>query len=196
MPECAKCGTAFRGEHCPACGENAPFSEKMANKQLMKYTCPLITGFVGIVIADQSYPPLDENPPMILALCLFLIPILLQMVVTARKRLLNSFGWLRLVYIYAGSAAILGAALLGLNGLVDRAPVRQVQTSIVLKYITSGRYSTSYHIVVSSWQSGKGQEKLRVNRNAYRAMYVGEPVVVEGHNGLFALPWYGRILPE
>ncbi len=157
---------------------------------------PLIGGIAGIIIADQFYPPLDENPPIILALCLFFIPILLQIAVTVRKRLLHSFGWLRLVYIYSGSAAIVLAAVLGLNGMADFASVRHVQTSITRKYITSGRHSTSYHLVVSSWRPGRSEEKLRVNWTTYHATFVGEPVLVEVHHGLFALPWYGRISPE
>lgn len=168
----------------------------MVNKQLVKYMYPLIVGFVGILFAGHSYPPLDETPPMVLALCLFFTPVLLQIVVTVRRRLLDSFGWLRLVYIYAGGGAVILAVVLGLNGLADRAPARLVQTSVIRKYITNGRYSTSYHIVVSSWRPGEDHERLCVNRNAYHAMFVGEPVVVETHRGLFAMPWYGRISPQ
>jgi hypothetical protein len=196
MPKCTKCGTRFHGARCPACGESAPISAKILNKQLEKYSYPLFAGFVGIIIADYAYPPLDENPPMILALCLFLVPILLHIVVSVRRRFLDSFSWLRLVYIYSGSAAIVIATVLGLNGMADFASARNVQTSVTRKYISSGRYSTSYHLVVSSWRPGRSEEKLRVSGATYHATFVGEPVVVEAHRGLFALPWYGRVSPE
>jgi hypothetical protein len=131
---------------------------------------------------------------MLLTLCLFFLPILMHIVVAVRKRLLPSFTWLRLAYIYSGSATMLLAAFLSLNGLADRAPAQLVQTSITHKYITSGK-TTSYHLVVSSWRPGEGHERPRVDGKAYHAMFVGQPVVVEVHRGLFALSWYGRISP-
>jgi hypothetical protein len=167
----------------------------MLNKQLQTYSYLLMAGLVGIIIADHFYPPLDENPPMILGLCLFFLPIVLQIVVAVRKRLVDSFDWLRLVYIYSGSAGILLAAFLTLNGMADRAPAHLIQTSITRKYISRGK-TTSYHLIVSSWRPGEDHERLRVDREVYHAMFVGEPVVVEVHPGLFALPWYGRISPE
>lgn len=196
MSTCPKCGTHFEGARCPACGETARTALKALNKQTGKYLYVLFAGLVGSIIADKSYPPLDENPLMILALCLFFVPMLLQIVLTVCKRLLDSFGWLRLVYLYSGGTSLVLAAVLGLNGLADRAPARLVQTSILRKYISSGRYSTSYHIVVSSWRPGEDHERLCVNRYAYHAMFVGEPVVVEVHRGLFAMSWYGRISPQ
>ncbi len=156
----------------------------------------MFVGLCGIIIADYFYPPLDENPPMFLALTLFFLPILMQIVLISRKRLAPNVERLRRVYLYSGAILIGIAFVLGLNGLADRAPVRLVQTSIMRKSISSGRYSTSYHIFVSSWRPGEDHERLCVSRNSYHAMFVGEPIVVEVHPGLFALQWYGRISPQ
>lgn len=195
MPKCPKCGTDFDGPRCPACGESAPASVKALNKHIQKHTYLLLAGLVGIIIGDYLYPPLDENPALILGLGLFFLPILMQIVIIVRKRLPSNVDRVCRVYDHSGSILILLAAFLIVNGIADRAPVRHVETSITRKYITSGRYTTNYHLVVSSWRQGQDQERLRVGGKAYHSMYVGELVVVEVHAGLFGLPWYSRVSP-
>lgn len=195
MQTCTKCGAEFHGAWCLACGESAPDSVKALNKRVQKRWYLLLAGLVGIIIGDYLYPPLDENPALILGLGLFFLPILMQIVVIVCKRFPINVDRVRRVYDYSGSILILLAAFLIVNGIADRAPVRQVQTSITRKYITSGRYTTNYHLVVSSWRQGQDQERLRVSGKAYHSMYVGEPVVVEVHPGLFGLPWYSRVSP-
>lgn len=186
----------FHGPGCPACGESPFASVKALNKRLQKYSYPLIAGLFGVLAAVHFYPPLDENSPLILALCVFFFPIILHLAIAVRKRVPRSFDSLRRAYLYCGSAVILIAAFLALNGLADPAPARQVQTSITRMYITSGRYSTGYHLVVPSWRPGRDRETLRVDRVTYHNLFIGEPIVFEVHHGLFAVPWYGRVLPE
>lgn len=168
---------------------------KLLNKQVQKYSLLLLAGLVGIIIADYSYPLLDENVPLAAGLCLFFSPIILQIALIVCRRLSSNIDRLRRAYIYSSGVLILLAAFLALNGVADRAPARRVQTSIARKYISSGRYTTSYHLVVSSWRPGEAYERLRVDGETYHAMFVGEPVAVEVHRGLFALPWYRRISP-
>jgi hypothetical protein len=195
MPKCPKCGTHFEGARCPACGETARASVKVLNKQIHKYSYLLLAGLFGILIADYFYPPLDENPPVVLGLCLFFLPILMQIVLIAHKRLPPNVDRLRRVYFYSGSVVVLIAVFLGLNGAADFYPARQVQTSITRKYVSRGK-TTSYHLVVSSWRPGRDEERFRVSSAKYQNVYVGEPIVVEVHPGLFTMPWYGRISPQ
>jgi hypothetical protein len=195
MPKCIKCGTDFEDTRCPACGETPRASLKALNKHIQKRWYLLLAGLVGVIIGDHLYPPLDEHPLLILGLGLFFLPVLMQIVLIVRKRLRSNVDRVRRVYDYSGSILILLAAFLIVNGIADRAPVRQVQTSITRKYVTSGRYTTNYHLVVSPWRPGEDHVTLRVGRNVYHAMFVGEPVVVEVHAGLFGLPWYSRVSP-
>ena len=195
MPTCEKCGAYFEGARCPSCGESTRASRRALNKHIQKYSYLLLIGLFGIIAADHFYPPLDENPPMFLGLGLFFLPILMQVVLTSHRRLAPNVERLRRVYLCSGAVLVGIAFVLGLNGLVDRAPARLIRTSIVGKYVSRGK-STSYHVVVSSWRPGQNEEKFRVSSAKYQSMYIGEPVVVEVHPGLFALPWYGPISPQ
>ena len=195
MPTCEKCGAYFEGARCPSCGKTTRASLKARNKQIQKYSYLLFVGLLGIIVADYFYPPLDENPPMFLALALFFLPILMQIVLTVRKRLALNVERLRRVYLYSGAFLVGLAFVLGLNGLADRAPVQLVRTPITRKYVTRGK-TTSYHLVVSSWRPGRDEERFRISSSKYQSMYIGEPIVIEVHSGVFALPWYGRISPQ
>ena len=195
MPKCIKCGANFAGARCPACGESAFSSTKELNRQLQKYSLLSLAGLFGVLIASYLYPPLDENPPLLVGLGLFFLPLVVHVVLAVSKKLPLNFDLLRRVYLFSACSVVLVAAFLALNGAADRAPSRTVQTSVIRKYASRGRYSTSYHLVVSSWRSVGGSEKLRVNRETYYAMSSGQQIVVSVHSGVFALPWYEKVTP-
>ncbi len=184
---------------CPACGETRADSSK---KPAYLFLFLWLGGLFGILIAAHFYPPLDENPLMILSLCFFFSPVAIILVFAMSRGLGLSLNIDRLrrvflySFFYSGSALMLMTAFLALNGMADRAPARLVRTSIIRKYITHTKAITDYHCVVSSWRPGRSKEEVRVNEETYYHFLVGEPIVVEVHAGLFGLPWYGRISPQ
>jgi hypothetical protein len=195
MSKCARCGSEFHGSRCPACGESAVAAARAVNKDLQKYSYPLPAGLLGILAATHYYPPLDSDPLLIAGLCVLFLPIVMHVVIAARKRLRANSGRLRTAYICSGGFLILLAALMLLNGALDGSPVRSVKTAIIRKSIARGRSSTTHTLVVSSWRPGRRQEKLEVNRQTYQSVLLGEPIEVEMHGGFFRLPWYGPIVP-
>jgi hypothetical protein len=195
MANCTKCGSDFQDSHCPSCGQPQSFSVKELNKQLQKYSYLLFVGLGAILAARHFYPALDENAPTILGLCLFFIPVAAHMALAVRKRLPQSFEHLRRIYLCSGTALVLVGVSLGLNGIADRAPVRLVQTTVMGKYVSSGRYTTSYHLIVPSWRPGRSTEQLNVDWEDFHSMHEGESIVVELHDGLLGLSWYSRVSP-
>jgi hypothetical protein len=195
MSKCARCGSEFHGSRCPACGENPVAAARAVNKELQKYSYPLVAGLIGMLAATHYYPPLDSGPLLIAGLCVLFLPIVMHVVIAARKRLSTNSGRLRNAYICSGGFLILLAALMLLNGALDGSPVGSVRTSIIRKSISRGRSSTTHTLVVSSWRAGRSQEKLEVNRQMYQSVMPGESIAVEMHGGFFRLPWYGPIVP-
>ena len=195
MPKCPTCGSDFRNGQCPTCGRNSAGSIKAVNKELQKYSYPLFAGLCGILGAAHYYSPLDSDPLFALTIFILFVPIVLHIVLSVRKRLSSNAGPLRNAYVCSGAVLILLSSVILLNGALDRSPVRPVRTAVICKSISSGRHSTTYLLIVSSWRPGRTGEKLRVSRGTYRSMFVGEPMVVEVHQGLFGLPWYGQVSP-
>jgi hypothetical protein len=168
---------------------------RAVNKELQKYSYPLLAGLLGMLAATHYYPPLDSDPLLIVGLCVFFLPIVMHVVIAARKRLSTNSGRLRTAYIYSGGFLTLLGALMLLNGALDASPVASVRTSIIRKSISRGRSSTTHTLVVSSWRPDRSQEKLEVSRQTYQSVLLGEPIDVEVHGGFFRLPWYGPIVP-
>jgi hypothetical protein len=195
MPKCAPCGIEFRGRRCFACGESPVAAAKAVNKELQKYSYPLLAGLFGILAATHYYPPLDSDPLLIAGLCVFFLPMMMHIVIAARKRLRSDSGRLRTAYLCSGGSLILLAAFILSNGAMDGSPVRSVRTSTVHKSTAHGRYSSTRTVVVSSWRPGRSQEKLQVNSRTYQSVWVGELVEVQVHAGFFRLSWYGPIVP-
>lgn len=171
-------------------------SIRATNKQLTKWIFALGIGLGGCVEGARYYPPLDGNPLAALELCVFFLPILIHVVLTVRKRLGSNVEWLRKLYFCFGSFLILLACSLFLNGAMDRSPLTPIRTSILYKTITTGKYSSTHHLIVTSWRAGNRTENLSVDRDTYLNMVIGERVVVEVRRGLFGLTWYGGVTPD
>lgn len=143
---------------------------------------PLAPGLFGTYLAYGLYPLLDGYWLLILIVFLFFLLVGLRPQAS----------------VFSGLAlAVLAAALL-LNGVLDRAPASQLNTTVIHKAIFTGiqRYGTHYEVYVSSWRAGRSQEKLEVDSGLYKRVVVGETVTVEFHKGFLGLPWLGKISPE
>jgi hypothetical protein len=196
MASCAKCGSKIRGSRCAACGQDTPAAAaKAVNNALKKYSYVLLAGLLGMLVGTHFYPPLDSERLLGWSVCIFFLPIVSHIIVSARKRLALDAGWLRTLYIWSGGALLLLASCTIANGVLDKSPVQTVRTVVIRKAISSGRHSTTRIVRVPSWRPGRDEERLEVSRETYHSLTVGEPILVEVHAGLFGMPWYGRITP-
>jgi len=196
MQKCSTCGNEFTGHTCPSCGGKPLPSAQQINKELKNYPIPCLVGLFGALAAVHFYPPVDRGSLFVLALCLFFIPGIFHVVSAVRKRLALDVNRLKSAYLYGGAAVVLLALVIGGNGALDSSPVKLVRSSIIRKSITSGRHSTTHHFFVASWRPGRSTEDLAVAVPLYVRGSVGQAVTVEVHNGLFGLPWYGKIVLE
>lgn len=193
MPKCSVCGGEFRGHQCPGCGAKPKPSTREINKALANSPLPSLAGLFGILAANYCYPLLDSNTFLWIGLLLFFFPIIFHIVSAVRKQLARDVNRLKTIYFYSGAAMLLFALVLAANGFLDPSSVLPVQSSIVRKNVTSGRHSSTNHLHVTSWRPGRTIEDLHVGDSLYSRAFVGEPVTVETHQGLFRFPWYGKI---
>jgi len=195
MDNCAKCGRQFEGSQCPGCGSDTDTTRRVVNKELQKYFYPSVAGLLILLAGKHYYPPLDSERLLGWSICIFFLPLVSHIIVSARRRLASSAGWLRTIYIWCGGALLLLASGTIANGALDRAPVKTVRTVVVRKTISSGRRSTTRTLRVPSWRPERWEERLEVSRETYYSLKVGQEIQVEVHPGLFGMPWYGRITP-
>jgi hypothetical protein len=196
MVKCPKCGTYFPSGKCPACGSEPEVAPNELKKKFQKHTLLMVLGLLGVFGATRFYRELDGDRVIWVTLGIFFFPVIWHVISSARKRLQEDADRLQMVYRYAGFAILALAGVVGLNGALDWTPATPVKTSILGKTISHGRRSTTYRLVVASWREGRMEERLEVSQTTFRGTFVGEPVVIELHRGVFGLPWYGRISPE
>jgi hypothetical protein len=195
MGTCCACGAEFAVQLCPKCGGTA-LTRRQINKALVKYSYPAFGGLVGIVIANLLYPMLDRDPFLIAGVCVLLVPGLLHVVSSARKRLAMDVGRIQLAYLCGGAMSIFLALLMGCNGALDHSAATPVRTSLVYKQIVRGKSGPSYTLRVRSWRPGRATEDLGVNGRTYRSVSTEKGVVVELHRGVFGLAWYSEVFSE
>jgi hypothetical protein len=107
------------------------------------------------------YPPLDAGPLLAFSMCVFSVPLLLQLADALRKRPRENEGRLRTVYAGSGVALMLLAAVLLLNGRLDASPPNAVRVTAIQKTVTRPRTGTAYHLTVSSWRPGRSGRNSR-----------------------------------
>jgi len=156
----------------------------------------MIGGFLGMVIANGSFPLLDRDAFLITGLCVLLAPVMLQLVSSFRKRLALDLGRLQRAYLSCGVVAILLAAMMACNGALDQSPVTPVRTVLLRKQVTRGKSGPSYMLTLRSWRAGRATETLGVNGRTYGTISTEKGVVVQMHSGRFGLPWYSGVLSE
>jgi hypothetical protein len=103
---------------------------------------------------------------------------------------------LRKAYVCASLVLATFAALLLLNGWLDKSPPAAVRTTLVQKQVSRGRGGTEYVLIVSSWRPGRSLEDFRVDSRTFARASVGKTVTLELRKGYFGLPWSGNISPQ
>ena len=167
-------------------------SRRELNKQIQRRLYVLFIGLFGGLLAESAYPLVDRGAVSVLRGLLFLLPFVVHITLAVRKRLAANIDRLRRVYSSCGAVLLGVAAVLGLNGLLDRAPSRSVRTSIIHKHVTTpAKGGGITHVLdVSSWRPGRDEEHLLVSSSEYWGTAIGNLVVIEVHPGRFGLSWY------
>jgi hypothetical protein len=170
--------------------------QKNLEKSLNRYFPLLLPGLFGGLLAWILYPPLDAGPFVAFGLCVFLLPLILQLTSSLRERLGDDIGRLRTAYVYSGITLTVLASLLLLNGWLDKSPRTVMRTSVIGKTVTRGKGGSEYIVTVTSWRPGRRTEDFYVGSIGFNRFVVGKTIRVELHRGFFGLPWSGDISPE
>jgi len=153
-------------------------------------------GLLATILAGHLYTPVDMNPVMGLALILFFIP-LLTVSLGARKRLAEHAPLVVKMWAGGAIALVMFAALLFLNGALDKSSPVEAKTSVIRKSVSRSRGGPSYSLTVApSWRLGRGDERLEVNGAMFSMVRTGQPVRVVVHRGAFGLPWFSAVMPD
>jgi hypothetical protein len=170
--------------------------QKNLEKSLNRYFPLLLPGLFGGLLAWIIYPPLDAGPFVAFGLCVFLLPMILQLTSSLRERLGDDIGRLRTAYVYSSITLTVLASLLLLNGWLDKSPRTVVRTSVIGKTVTRGKGGSQYIVTVTSWRPGRRTEDFYVGSIEFTRFVVGKTIRVGLHRGFFGLPWSGNISPE
>lgn len=199
MHHCAQCSQAVEGITCPACGAPARLSGaelRKIGKSLDKEIFVSLAGLFGILAGAYFYPPVDMNPVMFTGIVIFLVPMLTHIVLAVRHRLQFHAALVKKSYRVAACALVLFTGVLFANGALDQHPPKRVEVLVARKYVSSGRYSTSYSLdVVPSWRVGRSGERLEVSRATFSRVHTGAPAHLTLHQGVFGLPWFNEVNP-
>jgi len=197
MAYCPNCKHSFRGKLCPNCGGPPALTPAQINDALKVHTLVDLGGLIGILFATWRYPLLDQDPVLAAALFLFVVPILTYLFLAIRKRAAAHLGLLKRLFAWSAGALVALVLFVAINGGLDNHP-SEMRPSVVLgKSASRGRGGTYYTIYISpSWRAGKDTEKLPVNGQTYSAVYKGESVVIEVHQGALGLSWFSSVSPR
>ena len=170
-------------------------AERYAEKSLNKYFCLSLPGLFGGLLAWIIYPPLDAGPFVAFGLCVFLLPMLLQLRSSLLNRLNDDIERSRKAYVYSSIALAVLASMLLLNGWCDKSPQTVMKATLVRKTVTRGR-GVQHILTVASWRPGRRTKDFYVSSIGFNRFVVGKTIRVQLHRGFFGLPWSGNISPE
>jgi hypothetical protein len=144
------------------------------------------TGFILVVAAVVTYPPLDDaliwwvgGVPCLVVYSL--INIAWRKAKSCEDaRFLPRSAWLAI-------GSLLVPMILFLNGALDRSPVEQHLQVITRTILTHHRGAAFYYLELTSWR-GRAHEKLMVSEIWYSEAKPGDPAIVETHKGALGIP--------
>lgn len=194
MSTCEKCSHRFTGQKCPRCGGSPVLTRSQANDAVRNYIWAMFSGLLGTLLVTYRYSLVDPDPPLVLCLVVFFIPVVVHIVLVLRKSLSARFELLRTTSKWSGAAMLALALFLFLNGALDRFPATEIRSIVTRKSASHGRGGPTYYLTVSpSWRPQRSGERLRVNKATFDGVLTGDPVAIELHSGACGLPWVSRV---
>src|SRR5215472_17413786 len=139
MQKCARCGNEFSERECPHCAGSPRLSEEERNKALGKYPHVAIAGLAGMAASFYLYPTVERHLLPVTGVCLFFLPLILQVFSSTRRWLTSEMNRLRNVYLYSSAGVALVALVMVMNGALDWVPPTVARSPIGAMRLTTGR---------------------------------------------------------
>jgi len=188
MTRCLNCGAEREADVCEACGLGSSAAEFSLRKKLLNRTALFVLGALGFVVASGRYPALELDGILIFIGVLFFFT--LGMAVWVEQRALRHAEVEAMKRIYYGLIPLpwLLAALLLVNGALDRSRARGEETRVVGKFSMPGPVPNR-RLIVTSWREGRRFERVPVDRGDFDRFSAGDSVDVRVEDGLIGIPW-------
>ena len=151
----------------------------------------LLSG-IGLGIAASNYEPLDAAPfGAGLLAGLVVLAVLIPFLGRHLAGFSNSFRrFLIVVGLLLVGLPLSGMGLvLGLNGMLDASPAVIHSATVLRRYTTRNKNSTSYHMELQSWRGGEPYIHLHVPFWLYQSRPEGTQVQLSTQAGYFGWEW-------
>jgi hypothetical protein len=146
-----------------------------------------LTGFILVVAAVDTYPPLDGTLIWWMGGVPCIAVYILINIAWRKAKSGEDFRFLPRS-LWLAIACLFVPTVLFLNGALDKSPVEQHQQVIISTNVTHHRGQAYYSLEVESWRAGRAYEKLEVSEGWYLAARLGDVVTVETRRGAFGIP--------
>lgn len=147
---------------------------------------PFVMPSVGIVFrALQDFPIVDWLSPLAIALVIGIAIAIAVAIAEKGGKRVASFVVLSIAIGTGWGWGVLAVA----NGKLDTAPARTFQTTLVNKWIHSGK-STTLHFQLAPWGPFSGEQDIQVSDSLYYSVSIGDQVCPTLHQGAFGWRWY------
>jgi hypothetical protein len=195
MTRCLNCGAERETEVCEACGLAPSAAELVLRKKLLNRTGIFLLGAIAFVTASGRYPPLELDRILIFIGVLFFLT--LSVAMWLERRALKHVEVEALKRLYYGLIPVpwLLAALLLMNGALDRAPFGEVESRVIAKFSMYGPLPNR-RLIVQSWREGESVERISVDRIDFDQFSDGDPIEIKVKGGLVGIPWVAGVNRE
>jgi len=181
----------------PSTGGNHPEIIFFRFKAIILYAIGTFTLAAGVIcfIWSTQYPVVEDAKLWIWASNYSLVISVTVMALVFF--IIKGFSTSSKVFIYFLWTFCIGSLLLGrygcavYNGYFDRSPVEIFDQTVIDKYITYGKHSTYYHVVVSPWRPEQSRAwSFTVGYGEYQSVSpVGTRYRISTHKGYIGYEW-------
>lgn len=195
MTHCLDCGSERTADQCPWCGLTFAAAELVLRRRLVKRTAIFLVGIIVFVPVSQIFPPLEIDSILIFGGVVFFLSLALGYVIDYRARKHKEIEVLKRIYFGMIPVPWIFAAMLFLNGKLDRSGPVRVPATVVGKFATTG-LPRIRRLVVTSWRYGRRVERIAVDQNDFDRFQRGDDIVIQAQKGELGVPWvYGVYRP-
>ena len=193
MTRCPDCGALRTADQCPSCGLTSAAAEVMFRKRLIRRILVFLVGSLGFPYISQVYPPLDLDLMLVFFGVLFFTGLTMAIFLDRRARKHQEIEILKRVFSGLVPLPLLLAGFILVNGSLDSSKdIRYMPTTIVGRYYMKGVVRGSRRLLVHSWRSDNGVERLPVDSDDFDRFKVGDSLEVAVEPGALGIPWvYG-----
>jgi len=193
MTRCPDCGALRTADQCPSCGLTSAAAEVMFRKRLIRRILVFLVGSLAFPYVSQIYPPLDLDLMLVFFGVLFFAGLTVAIFLDRRARKHREIELLKRVFSGFVPLPLLLAGFILVNGSLDSSKdIRYIPTTIVGRYYMKGVVRGSRRLLVHSWRSDNGVERLPVDSDDFDRFKVGDSLEVAVEPGALGIPWvYG-----